>query len=158
TTNWGAHWHMLLLDASRIDAAEFRRRVARLTDAKPDGHLAAELQLFAADRNELPRLAAAATPVMLFDAAWRRAVFRRDLSGAEPLLVRMTDSSRREFHRLNGSLAIASLRFGEGRVTAALPFVQTEEATRVTAGEARVVLVHGLLVNHADSAMDLGAI
>jgi hypothetical protein len=95
---------------------------------------------------------------MLFDAAWRRAVFRHDLSGAETLLVRMTDRSRSEYDRLNGWLAIASLRFGEGRVSDALPFVQTEEATRLVGGEARVILVHGLLVNRADSAMDLDAV
>jgi hypothetical protein len=158
STNWGARWHLLLLDASRIGPSAFHDRVAQLLDAKPDGHLAAELRLFAADRDELPRLASSATSAMLFDAAWRRAVFRRDLAGAETLLTRMTMRGRNEYDHSLGSFAIAALRFGRGSVTTAIPMLEIDEAKRVSAGDAPVILVHGLLANHADTAVDLDSL
>src|SRR5262249_23540197 len=130
----------------------FHDRVARLLDARPDGHLAAELRLFAADREELARLGARATSAMLFDAAWRRAVFRRDLSGAETLLVRMTDKGRSDYDRMTASFAMAALRFGEGRVAAAVPLLESSDATRVVSGDAWIVLVHGLLITRTDAA------
>jgi DNA-binding SARP family transcriptional activator len=154
SVNWGARWHLLLLDATRLSAAEFHDRVTQLLVAQPDGQLAAELRLFSADGSELPRLAATSTSAMLFDAAWRRAVFRRDLSGAETLLVRMTDRSHSEFDRIYGSFAIAALRFGQGHSAAAISYLDIDGAKRAIAGDAWIIRVHGLIANHADAQLD----
>jgi DNA-binding SARP family transcriptional activator len=155
STNWGARWHLLLLDASRLRAPEFHARVAGLLDARPDGHLAAELTLFAADSAELPKLADGATEAMLFDAAWRRAVFRRDLNGAELLLRRMVDMGRDDYERRVGRFAVATLEFGRGNVTAGAGLLDTDDDKRVISGDARIIFVHGLLANRADTGVDL---
>jgi DNA-binding SARP family transcriptional activator len=154
STNWGARWHLLLLRASRVSETEFQDRVAQLLNARPDGHLAAELRLFAADRRELPRLAASATPAMLYDAAWRRAVFRRDLSGAETLLVHMTDRNPSDLDRRSAAFASAALRIGRGRTAAALPLLEVEPAHSVNGSESKVILIHGLLASPSDAAVD----
>jgi DNA-binding SARP family transcriptional activator len=155
SANWGARWHLLLLDAARLSPAELRDRTARLLAAQPDGHVVAELRLFAADNSELPRLAAAASRDILFDAAWRRAVFRRDLSGAESLLVGMTEARRSENDRTVGSFAIASLRFARGDVDGARLMLDGQAASRATGGDAWVLLVHGLLANRGDTGARL---
>jgi DNA-binding SARP family transcriptional activator len=145
--NWGARWHLLLLDAVRVSPSAFHDEVTRLLAAQPDGQASAELRLFAADLGELPRVAATASGGMLFDAAWRRAVFRRDLLGAETLLTAMTDARRSEYERTTASYAIAALRFARGRGDAATSFLDPRAATQLAGGNAWVLLVHGIIVN-----------
>jgi DNA-binding SARP family transcriptional activator len=148
SANWGARWHLLLLDAAHLSASALHDRAARLLAARPDGHVAAELRLFAADNGELPRLAATASGAMLFDAAWRRAIFRRDLAGAESLLMAMTDARRSDYERTTGSRAAAALHFARGSVDAAVPMLAAESG-RPNGGDAWVLLVHGLLANRS---------
>lgn len=149
---------MLLLGASRVGQSEFRDAVARLLAEDPDGQLAAELRLFAAETPELPRVAANATGAMLFDAAWRRAVFRRDLAGAESLLVQMNDHKRPEGERTAGAYGAAALDFARGRIVAALPLLDTRAATGVTGADSWVLLVYGLLANGVDTAVKLDSL
>jgi tetratricopeptide (TPR) repeat protein len=150
SANWGARWHIVLLDAATLSPTELRTRVAALLESQPDGYVASELRLFAADagNGELARLSANASGTALFDAAWRRAVYRHDLSGAESLLLRMTEDGKPTFEQATGSAAAGVLRLGQGRFRAALPLLVRRRAMAIDAN-AWTLLVQGVLANRA---------
>ena len=153
STSWGARWHVLLLDAATLTQSELSGRMQRLLESQPDGHVAAELRLFAADAKatDFAPLADSASGAQLLDAAWRRAVFRRDLAGAESLLLRMTAKNRSAFEQETGSFGAGAIRLGRGRAVEALPLLMGHRGTAVE-GDGWTLLVHGALADRDGSA------
>jgi DNA-binding SARP family transcriptional activator len=135
--SWGARWHLLLLDAPTTTDAEMRSRVARLLASHPDGSTARGLQLFSADLSSADgrRLADSSDGMVLFDAAWRRAVFRRDFDGADRLLIAMRSPTKTAYERAKASFAEGALRMGQGRLSdAAALLLRGESSARDAEG------------------------
>lgn len=139
SANWGARWHRTLIEATRVSPATLRARVDALLAGHADGYIAEEMRLFAADTGaELRTRAAKANSTVLYDAAWRRAVFRKDLHGAEALLGMMMQGDRPPFEQAKGRHLTAALRLGRGDVTAALPLLPLR---RPTAGDSEGLVI-----------------
>lgn len=121
SAHWGARWHRALLDAAHVPPTTLRAHIDALLAGHSDGFIAEEMRLFAADTGPmLTRLAEHANATVLFDAAWRRAVFRGDLDGAEVLLLTMSRGDRPRFDQFKATYLIGALRLGRGRVHDAL--------------------------------------
>lgn len=149
STNWGAHWHIALLDADKLKQTELRSRTNVLLDGHSEGYIAAELELFAAnaDDGELARRAEGASATVLYDAAWRRAIYRHDLAGAEALLLTMTHGNRPMLEQHKGAYMAAGLRLARGRVRDALSLLAVDQPT-LNDNEAIIMLVQATLTNH----------
>ena len=138
STHWGARWHVELLGAAHDTTPARRARIDALLAGHDDGFIVREMRLFAADTGkELDALAKNADASVLFDAAWRRAVFRGDLNGAEALLLRMTQGDRPRFLQNKGRYLVGALRFGKGQVADALRMLPTS-SPQLDAGEGLV--------------------
>ncbi len=147
STYWGARWHLLLLGAAHDTAAATRARIDALLAGHDDGFIAREMRLFAADTGTaLAALSKDADASVLFDAAWRRAIFRGDLAGAESLLLTMNQGNRSPSRQNKGRYLVGALRFGTGRVSDALRMLPTSSPSR-DAGEGLVILVTATLGN-----------
>ena len=141
STHWGAKWHLALLDAAHIPQATMHAHIDALLAGHTDGYIAEELRLFAADSGmTLARLAEHANATVLFDAAWRRAIYRRDLDGAEALLLAMSRGDRPRLDQSKAMYLVAALRFGRGRVREALAMLPLRHPP-VEADEALVIAV-----------------
>ena len=124
STHWGARWHRALLDAAHVPPATLRAHIDALLAGHSEGFIAEEMRLFAADTGPvLARLSGQANATVLFDAAWRRAVFRGDLDGAEVLLLTMSRGDRPRFDQFKAAYLVGALRLGRGRVRDALPLL-----------------------------------
>ena len=163
SSDWGAHWHLALLDAGRLKQREVRARMNRLLDGHSEGYVAHEMQLFAAsvDDGELAARADSANTMVLYDAAWRRAIYRHDLMGAEVLLRKMTNGYRAALEQHKGEYLAAGLLLAEGRVHNALSLLTVAHPT-LEDNEALIILVYATLAEHlnvgaanADSLRDV---
>ena len=145
STHWGARWHMALLSAAH-DAPDARKsRFDALLVDHVDGFVATEMRLFAADSGApLDRLAVGADATVLYDAAWRRAIFRDDLRSAESLLLTMSRGDRPRLEQNKGRYLAAAMRFGRGDVDGALTLLPLSRPS-ADAFEAMVIVVSATL-------------
>ena len=115
--HWGARWHLALLDASEGRVSDMRDQVVRLLALEPDSISALEIQLASGvgtSGGSAPP-AEQADELVLFGAAWRRAVFVRDLDGAARLLEVLNAPSRSPYSRVLANTALDQLSLAQGR-------------------------------------------
>ena len=151
--NWGARWHLLLIDASRLRQSELGARVNALLADLPSTGVATELRLFTGDLRdpETLKLAANANGQTVYDAMWRRAVYRDDLAGAEELLRAASAPERSVFERGMFSTGMGIMRLGRGKFGDALPLLlHGDAASRDPA--ALVILAQTMLVSGDERA------
>jgi hypothetical protein len=108
--------------------------------------------LFADDRgaDSLAAFAAASDGTALFDAARRRAVFRRDFDGAEILLRAMFTPDRSVYERLKGASALGALLMGRGRVEDARNLLLSSTSPNRDAEPIAIFVQSGLAAGYHD--------
>ena len=136
--NWGALWHLALLDALDGRLADLDRRLDRLNQLGPQNDYRLEIAVLRGCAHRDSVALAALRPELvhagegrIFDLVWRCAVFGRNLPGAISLAQPPLERGGGPFTSPALRFAVASLEMARGRRNAALAQLDTAVSMRL---------------------------
>ncbi len=144
--NWNANWHLASLAALDGKRAESVAAIDRLLSLSPEGSQRLELELLKAiaQQNEPATNAIVlrlrdADELMLFQIAWRTAVFFRNFAVAERVAGMLVEAGRPTYSQMIGRLSLAHLRLAVGDAGAAREHMLAANSLPGTEGYVRTV-------------------
>jgi DNA-binding SARP family transcriptional activator/TolB-like protein len=113
-THWGARWHLALISAPDEPPEVLGQQLAELLTLGPDPISRVEMELLTGPLARMAPLPTDVEGLALFGAAWRRAVFARDLERSRQLFGMMVQG-RNPYWRRIGQEGLLLLDLTRGR-------------------------------------------